>query len=283
MSCNKKNSIITNFKRILVIGDLHADYDTTVDLFKYFKIIDVNKKWTAKDTFIVQLGDQIDGKGRGHEDAEGEHEVLEFLDELNEQAKIYGGAVYSLIGNHEVMNVMGNFNYASEADINKDGGILERKKKFTPGGSLAKRMACSRNAIIKIDDIIFVHGGISLQLQEFINSNENIEFINTTMRDFFLNNIDENNPYVKKFFLDSNSLLWDRTMGKDNYNCGNLSYLKCGHIVVGHTPQDSINSKCSNKIWRTDIGLSKAMGKNNYQILEITKDNSGNNKFNILR
>ena len=135
------------------------------------------------------------------------------MDDLNEQAKIYGGAVYSLIGNHEVMNVMGNFNYASQADIHKDGGIIERKKIYS-GGSLAKRMACSRNAIIKIDDIIFVHGGISLQLQQFINSNENIEFINTTMRDFFLNNIDQNNPYVKKFFLDSNSLLWDRTQEK---------------------------------------------------------------------
>ena len=66
----KKIQSLKIFKRILVIGDLHADYDTTVDLFKYFKIIDVNKKWIANDTFIVQLGDQVDGKGRGHNDAD---------------------------------------------------------------------------------------------------------------------------------------------------------------------------------------------------------------------
>ena len=32
-------------------------------------------------------------------------------------------------------------------------------------------------------------------------------------------------------------------------------------MVVGHTPQDRINSVCNNKIWRVDTGMSKAFGE----------------------
>ena len=37
-----------------------------------------------------------------------------------------------------------------------------------------------------------------------------------------------------------------------------ISYLKYGHIIIGHTSQDKINSKCNNKIWRIDTAMSRA-------------------------
>ena len=87
----------------MVIGDIHADYDTMKQLFIDFEIIDRNNKWIAKDTYVVQMGDQLDGKGRNNEDAHGELKVLDFLEDLDTQAKIYGGSVFCLIGNHEFM------------------------------------------------------------------------------------------------------------------------------------------------------------------------------------
>ena len=50
---------------------------------------------------------------------------------------------------------------------------------------------------------------------------------------------------------------------------------------MGHTPQDIINSKCNEKVWRIDVGLSTAMGGNNFQVLEITRE-SDKNKFRVL-
>jgi hypothetical protein len=283
MSCrNKPPSVIKNFKRILVIGDLHADYEMTIELLKKFKVIDNNRRWIAKDTFIVQMGDQVDGKGRNNADVEGEQEVLELFDDLNTQAEVYGGAVFSLIGNHELMNVMGDFRYASQADIYKDGGETLRKQKYTPGGILASRLACSRNALIKIDDIIFVHGGIAKEFMEDIKENKNIEFINTTLTEFLLNKIDAENEHVRKYFINKNGLFWDRSLGNAEVNCDDISYLKYGSIIVGHTPQTKINSKCNNKIWRTDVGLSKALGGNNHQLLEITKERNGKHKYIIM-
>lgn len=285
MYCSKNiTSEIKSFKRILVIGDLHADYEKTIRLFKKFKLIDRNKKWIGANTYVVQLGDQIDGKGRNNEDAEGEQNILDFLDDLHIQAPIYGGGVFSLIGNHELMNVIGDFRYASSNDISNDGGINERKKKYTPGGILAKRLACSRQVILKIDDIIFVHGGVSKDISDDIKTN-NISSINTTMRNFFLNKLNKNDSLVKKYLLNNEGLLWDRSLGKEENDevCKRINYMNIGHIIVGHTPQKNINSICNDKIWRTDVGLSKAMGDNDFEILEITKDCNGKKNFTILK
>ena len=40
-------------------------------------------------------------------------------------------------------------------------------------------------------------------------------------------------------------------------------------MVVGHTIQDTINSKCDNKLWRVDVGISSIFDTNTMEILEI--------------
>ena len=39
-------------------------------------------------------------------------------------------------------------------------------------------------------------------------------------------------------------------------------------MVVGHTVQDNINSKCDDKLWRVDVGISYFSNKK-MEILEI--------------
>ena len=286
---NEQCSILEGVKKtdnkIYVIGDLHADYEKTINLFKHFKLIDQNYKWIGNNIIVVQLGDQIDGYGRGnYEDATGEVKILDFFDEMNDQAKMYGGAVYSLIGNHELMNVMGNFSYASKKDIEMNGGNEKRKELYKPSGCMANRLSCTRNTIIKINDIIFVHAGI---IPEMIKENKTntINIINLLMKNFFNGKIDINDKTVKKFLIDSKGVLWDRSLGKDNVDCerleNTLKGLEANHIVIGHTPQNIINSKCNEKVWRVDVGLSKSLGNNKLQILEI-KRNDSKNIFRIL-
>lgn len=281
MSCPRDPlDIIENYKRIVVIGDIHADFNTMKQLFIDFDIIDRNNKWKAGETYVVQMGDQLDGKGRNNADASGEIEVLEFLEELHEQASIYGGGVLCLIGNHEFMNFTGDFRYVSSHDMKASGGEIARTLSYRPGGNYATRLACSRVAILKIKDIIFVHGGLSQELLSFIEQNDsNIKKINETLRNFLFEKIEENDKQISRFFKDKDSLLWNRNLGKENVKCYNFK--KIGHIIVGHTPQSEINSVCNEKIWRTDVGISKAMGKNNYQVLEIVNKNN-TNKFNVL-
>ena len=48
----------------------------------------------------------------------------------------------------------------------------------------------------------------------------------------------------------------DKTLENISHNLGE----KVNHIIVGHTVQKTINSKCDNKVFRVDVGLSKALG-----------------------
>ena len=41
-------------------------------------------------------------------------------------------------------------------------------------------------------------------------------------------------------------------------------------MIVGHTIQNKINSKCDSKLWRVDVGISSIFdSKEKYSVLEI--------------
>ena len=275
-NCYKfNNGIVSAKKRILVIGDLHADFNKTKDLFIHFNLIDINENWIAspKETTIVQLGDQLDGGGRGDGESYGEIELIKFMDRIHDKASEKGGAVYSLIGNHEIMNLLGDFKYASNKDINIQGGIALRKKLFSPGSDIFNKMSCTRNVVLQIGDFIFVHAGI---LPKHINSNEKKTFItkiNTLMRLYLQGKKDWDDPDIQKYFLDKKGVIWNRDYGSKSPSCSDINkvnkLLNVGHMIIGHTIQDNINSKCDNKLWRVDVGLSGIFGNKKMEILEI--------------
>ena len=118
----KKNSSY----RIIVIGDLHGDMDATIRSLLVANVIKIDiikgkvrtvKKivWTGGSTIVVQLGDQIDRKNRtdARNDENSEMRIIKLFDCLNRAARKSGGAVYSILGNHELMNVAGDFSYVS--------------------------------------------------------------------------------------------------------------------------------------------------------------------------
>src|SRR5579863_1370995 len=121
-------------KRIIVMGDLHGDMVLTIKMLKLANLINDQNKWIGDDTYVVQVGDQLDNcRPNGYDcfnplssDESSLHgnmpqdiAVLNFMTELNREAIKYGGAVISLIGNHELMNIAGNFSYVSRDDIDK--------------------------------------------------------------------------------------------------------------------------------------------------------------------
>jgi hypothetical protein len=275
-SCKHINDGIVKAKqRILVIGDLHADFNKTKELFIKFNLIDVNENWIAnpKDTTIVQLGDQLDGGGRGTGESYGELDLIEFMDRLHIKAHEYGGGVYSLIGNHEIMNLLGDFKYSSEKDIELQGGLELRKKIFSPGGDIFNKMSCTRNVVLKIGDFVFVHAGILPKHIDESDKHNFIKKINRLMRLYLQGKKNWDDHDIQKYFLDKSGVIWDRNYGSNSPSCSNVKsvnkLLNVGHMVVGHTIQDTINSKCDNKLWRVDVGISSIFDTNTMEILEI--------------
>ena len=138
-------------ERIVVIGDLHGDWNKTIKILELSKVIEkvIEKdkkreiyKWIGGDTIVVQLGDQVDrcrlDKGECHlqgatyKDEASDLRILIFLTELHNQAQKEGGAVYSILGNHELMNVDGNMKYVSRKNILQFSKIqkIEKTKKL---------------------------------------------------------------------------------------------------------------------------------------------------------
>ena len=301
--CNTiSKSVYSKKDRVLVIGDLHGDYRKTIELFTKLKLIDSNLHWIAqpKNTFVVQLGDQVDGGGRGVGDTEGELKLINFMEEINQQAIRVGGAVISLIGNHEIMNMIGDFRFASQKDIDEVGGIEIRKKLFKPGGDLFNRLSCTRNVVVKIGSWVFVHAGVLPKHILTYDSAENnidskiigdkwFESVNNLMRLFMQGKKTAYHPEIQNLFLDKNGMIWDRDYGSSQPTCAMWDVTKkllgVDNIVIGHTVQDNINAKCDNKIWRVDVGISSLFGTNNTQILEILDNGEPlpRNKFKPIR
>ena len=71
-------------------------------------------------------------------------------------------------------------------------------------------------------------------------------------------------------------IIWDRDYGSSKPNCQKWDaaskLLNVDNIVVGHTVQNNINSKCDNKIWRVDVGISSIFETYKLQVLEILDD-----------
>ena len=153
-------------------------------------------------------------------------------------------------------------------------------------------MSCTRNVILKIGDFIFVHAGI---LPEHIEASEKSKFItklNTLMRLYLQGKKTWQDEDIQKYFLDKKGVIWNREYGDKTLSKKTCDYLNkvnkllnVGHMVVGHTVQDNINSKCDDKLWRVDVGISDAFGTSNMEILEILNNGvaTKENKFKPIR
>jgi hypothetical protein len=94
--------------RVLAIGDIHGALDAFVDILQKARLLDANRRWVGGTATLVQTGDYTD---RGP----GVRAVLDLLMELEPQAARSKGRVITLLGNHEVMNMIGELRDATPA------------------------------------------------------------------------------------------------------------------------------------------------------------------------
>jgi hypothetical protein len=104
---------------VVAIGDVHGDFDDFVAILQRSGLTDKQNHWAGGKAVFVQTGDLID---RGPKP----REVMDLMMALEKEAPNAGGRVVSLLGNHEMMNLMGDLryvtveNYASFGDNNSE-------------------------------------------------------------------------------------------------------------------------------------------------------------------
>jgi hypothetical protein len=248
-------------EKIVVIGDIHADYQVLIAVLKKAGLINDKLEWIGGKTYLVMIGDLVDGKARvDNWTGDSDLKVINFLSKLMKLAKRKGGDVIILLGNHEFMNIRGNFTYSGDNGIQEMGGELKRLKYFN---NQFRKFAKKCYLAVNIEGWIFSHAGIPPE----ISKKYSIVKLNTMLQKFLSN---EMNLHEDNMFFDiisgENGILTTREFGTNNINCKRLSSslenLKANHMVIGHTVQEKVNEVCNKKLWRVDVGLSRAFGNN---------------------
>jgi Calcineurin-like phosphoesterase len=104
-----EQSVWTGVDRIVAVGDLHGDYDGFRAILASAGLIDAKGRWIGGKTHLVQIGDVPD---RGP----GTTAIIDDLRKLEKQARKAGGYVHTLMGNHEAMNIVGDYRYVSDGE-----------------------------------------------------------------------------------------------------------------------------------------------------------------------
>ncbi|RME24699.1 MAG: metallophosphatase [Deltaproteobacteria bacterium] len=235
--------------RVVAIGDLHADLDAALATLQLAGVADATGRWTGGTTVLVQTGDLTD---RGPDSKE----VIELLMSLRQQAADAGGRVVPLLGNHELMNMMGDWRYVTPQDIADFGSVDARRAAFSVDGSLG-RWLIELDVAALVDDTVFVHGGIGERFAALGVAGINAQVDRALHGQAPPDILGEDGP------------LWNRAlvMAPEPLACAelgrSLAALGARRMVVGHTPQPDgrILSRCNGQLLDIDTGISPYYGR----------------------
>jgi len=135
--------------RIVAVADIHGAFDALTGILEAAGLTDESHRWTGGDAVLVQTGDIFD---RGL----GVREAINLLMALERQAPRAGGRTYLLLGNHEVMNLLGQTRdvnpdlYAKFADGDSE---KRREKAWTEFVKLADARAKQLGSRPKVYDV----------------------------------------------------------------------------------------------------------------------------------
>ncbi len=276
-SCN-----LTGIERVIAVGDVHGAYDRFVEILTIAGVIDDRQRWAGGKTHLVQTGDVVD---RGPES----RKSLDLLRRLQDEAARAGGAVHPLLGNHEAMRMLGDMRYTVpgeyQAFVTPDSdGMKQRLLRSsppeardeimkTPLGFTEMRVAYGRDgeygkwlrtldSIVKIDGVLFLHGGISPGV-----ASRSCDAINDAVRKELSSDIEKTraNPMASMVAREDGPL-WYRGLAlqpEDKFAADLDRILAAQHaraIVVSHTVATSlrVTTRFGGKVIQMDTGMQPA-------------------------
>ena len=96
--------------RIVAVGDLHGDFQAWQAIARAAGLIDAAGHWAGGRTTLVQLGDITDRQPDSLL-------IVRSLQQLQAEAPRAGGRVVVVLGNHEAMNLLGDFRYTTPGEF----------------------------------------------------------------------------------------------------------------------------------------------------------------------
>jgi hypothetical protein len=218
---------------VFVVADTHGEYEILVAMLRAHKVLGAKLEWKFGRGHLVVLGDVFD-RGPNH------LEILWLLYKLEAEAGKVGGGVHLLLGNHEVMAMRGDLRYLHEkyADAARVLEVPNYSQLFATSSLLGQWLR-SRPAVLKVNDLLCMHAGISRAL---LDSGLTLAEINGTVRSVLRD--EPGAGAVAELVMGMNGPLWYRGYFADQTAFSGATdadvdlALKTFHarrILVGHT------------------------------------------------
>lgn len=243
-------STFTNVSKIAAISDIHGQFDLTTTILKNNGIIDSDLNWAFGNGHLVFVGDIFD---RGPKVTE----LLWLVYKLEKQAIEKGGMVHFILGNHEYMTMQDDLRYINKKYRRTEQLLKIPYSQLYDENMLMGRWLRSKSTIIKINDNLFVHGGIS---KEFFDNDFQLDETNIMMRQsLYEKDWTKSTDSIYNKYYNNFGPIWYRGYFDVDFKKKDLNKLlkklKVNHIIVGHTPHRNIMSLFDNKILAIDTGI----------------------------
>jgi hypothetical protein len=243
--------IVSN--KIIVIADVHADVFRFKEILKDAKVLGYDDKWIAKNTTVIQLGDQIDPKSIDNKDIDNTHHfsMIYYTKSLQKTALDNGSKFISLIGNHELMNIE----------------KIKRKPKL-------RDIIANRPVLQFLHNYVFCHGGFKKKHYYLLRIyNKTIDDLDSIwykyVYDLPLSMIED--VILKSLILDTtDSILYTRIPDNKNDINNLFQLLNIDYLFVGHSETKFVYMQ--NKIWFLDLQLKSAFDGKIYNYIIIEDD-----------
>jgi hypothetical protein len=236
-----------------------------VDLLLANNVINQKLEWTFETGHLVIVGDMVD---RGTNVVP----LLWLIYKLEAEAKLAGGKLHYVLGNHEKYLLNGIIDSAADKYYGTFRSTDMNQRELWSEKTVLGRWLRSKPALLKVGDNLFVHGGIS---PEVLKTKPTLDSIDKELQNSFVK-ADTKNTNIASGVLDgSRGLLFYRGLAKDMsiYNLGGkagsghvdqiLSEFGVKRIAIGHTLANHIGFDYDGRVIRVDVahtsGVSEAL------------------------
>ncbi len=235
-------------QQMLVLSDIEGDFKAFKMMLLGAKVIDKNFKWNFGRGHLMLLGDYFD---RGVNVTE----CLWLIYKLEAEAEAAGGKVHFILGNHELLNLAGNTQYVRKKYLENARFISEPYRRLYDNNAELGRWLRTKNAVEKVGDYVFCHGGISPELAA---SGLSLAEVNRISRQYIGREYDEIPDANGKLVFDQKyGIFWYRNAAKNQLTAEQvalvLTYANAKRMVVGHTLQNEITGLYNGQVICVDL------------------------------
>lgn len=146
-------------EKMFVISDVEGEFDAFRNLLLANKIINDKYEWIFGKGHLILCGDLFD---RGKDVPA----TLWLLYKLEDEARIKGGYVHTILGNHDIMNMAGDLRYLDKKYL-KSAEVMgiSYMDLYTENTELGRWLR-SKNLVEKIGENLCLHGGLSVEISK---------------------------------------------------------------------------------------------------------------------